>query len=278
MSDVTSLRWPAYPWNGPSYVLQGTCGNCDRTALVTVTRGHEAPGYRNGPECPYCGCSQWVGWHAPEEGGRVTLAEAQTILARQSAEMDAQRKRVVSTDPDSVDTGAPAGGREAALEAAPEKDMLAGLRAAAQIPHTRINDYAPSDDVVASLADLLAEAEGSAEGNGYVAMALAAISAIGGREAALERFFGLYQDWRTGRFSEKGQTEAQAHDAVILAAREVSALTPTDAAKAVRELVDAALACTAADADISGDTMRPTPAMLARLRAAAVTVGGAGDA
>ncbi len=237
---VPALRWPAYDWTGHGYILQGTCGNCDRTALVTVERGHEAPWYHNGPECPCCGRIQWVGWHAPEEapekdvlaglraagkiphtpidddapsaGGReaapengeatsnhptfdpweavrypilieqfdgdgvakyvasypdlpwcggccgdtpmeamqaalsarkawmvyarragvaipepgsggkaVSLAEAQTILARQSAEMDAQRERVVSTDPDSVEIGAPAGGREAALEAALRK-------------------------------------------------------------------------------------------------------------------------------------------------------------
>ena len=102
MSDVTSLRWPAYPWNGPSYVLRGTCGNCQRTALVTVERGHEAPGYRNGPECPYCGCARWVGWQAPED--------------------------------------------------APEKDMLAGLRAAAKIPHTPIDDDAPPTDDVRSVS------------------------------------------------------------------------------------------------------------------------------
>ena len=99
MPDPTdSLRWPAYPWTGPSYVLQGTCGNCERTALVYVQRGHEAPTYHNGPECPYCGCRQWVGLRAPED--------------------------------------------------APEKDMLAGLRAAAKIPHAPIDgDEPPTDDV-----------------------------------------------------------------------------------------------------------------------------------
>ena len=103
MPDPTeSLRWPAYPWTGPSYVLRGTCGNCDRTALVTVARGHEAPSYRNGPECPYCGCAWWVGLRAPED--------------------------------------------------APEKDMLAGLRAAAKIPHTPIDDDAPPTDDVRSVS------------------------------------------------------------------------------------------------------------------------------
>ena len=98
VSDVTSLRWPAYPWNGPSYVLRGTCGNCQRTALVTVERGHEAPWYHNGPECPCCGRTQWVGWHASEE-------------------------------------------------ASAPKDTAAGLRTAAQTPHTPIDD-APSEDAI----------------------------------------------------------------------------------------------------------------------------------
>jgi hypothetical protein len=188
MPDPTeSLRWPAYPWTGPSYVLRGTCGNCDRTALVTVARGHEAPSYRNGPECPYCGCARWVGLRAPED--------------------------------------------------APEKDMLAGLRAAAQIPHTRINDYAPSDDVVASLADLLAEAEGSAEGNGYVAMARAALSAIGAREAAFEGSLGMFgADEPTVRKCIADGECYMVGTGTAQAVLDAFSLPPSAAAEAVRHL------------------------------------------
>ena len=206
------LRWPNYDWTGPSYTLQGTCGNCQRTSLVTVERGHGAPGYRNGPECPYCGCSRWVGWHAPEQ--------------------------------------------------APEKDMLAGLRAAAQIPHVPIDgDDAPS---------------------------------AGGREAALEVALRRVVCW--WEQSVDSDPEAPSRHAtaaaqqnggagVYAAAKAALALTPTDAAKAVRELVEAARTAlrdfglvNEAIANQVMPGLHPFTLTPRDLRAALRPFGGAGDA
>ena len=150
-ADVPTLRWPAYDWTGAGYAVQGTCANCARTALVYVRRGHLVPCHGFGPECPYCGCARWVGWHAPEEE-------------------------------------------------APEKDMLAGLRAAAKIPHTPIDgDDEPS---------------------------------AGGREAALEEALR--------RCITVEHMDTHMPLAVRDAGKAALALTPTDAAKAVRAWREAA--------------------------------------
>ena len=212
---VPALRWPAYDWTGPGYAMQGTCGNCTRTALVYVERGHELPGYHNGPECPHCGCHQWVGWRAPEE-------------------------------------------------ASPEKDVIAGLRSLAQIPHVPIDgDDAPS---------------------------------AGGREAALEAalrqaidvledLMATATDIPAELYAGEGRNEDYYRRTVLgcigRAARPLPplraalALTPTDAAKAAGWLADRARC--AVGAHQRGD-MHALASFMADLDTALRPFGGAGDA
>lgn len=182
------LRWPNYDWTGPSYTLQGTCGNCQRTSLVTVERGHEAPGYRTGPECPYCGCSRWVGWRAPGE-----------------------------------EPSAPAGLADKAWE-----ELLDALTCRAW------DAYAASLERQTGIA-----AAQTHTGRRALREATAAIvKAIGGREAALEavvREAIAHDDYLTQGYDPSAWPVGLAQQAVAAVA-----LTPTDAAEAVRELVEAA--------------------------------------
>ena len=212
--EVPALRWPAYDWTGPGYPMQGTCGNCTRTSLVTVERGHEAPGYRNGPECPYCGRIRWVGWRAPED--------------------------------------------------APEKDMLAGLRAAAQIPHVPID----GDDAASA-------------GGREAALEVALRQAID----VMEDLMATATDIPAELYAGEGRNEDYYRRTVLgcigRAARPLPplraalALTPTDAAKAAGWLADRARC--AVGAHQRGD-MHALASFMADLDTALRPFGGAGDA
>jgi hypothetical protein len=134
--------------------------------------------------------------------------------------------------------------------------MLAGLRAAAQIPHAPIADDAPSEDAVEVMARTLCETSGDLlpwndehgpqweqderiDRDHYRAMARAALSAIGGREASLD---AAVMELKAALEDECGTLVDNVHrvDAAWAAVDAALALTPTDAAQAVRELAEAA--------------------------------------
>ena len=142
-----------------------------------------------------------------------------------------------------------------APEQAPEKDMLAGLRAAAKIPHTPIDDDAPSEDAVEAMRQaLLMELPEAAraemlQGATVVLdewltdMARAALAAIGGREAALEAALR--------RCITVEHMDTHMPLAVRDAGKAALALQPSAAAEAVRELATKATADAAVMAEIA---------------------------
>ena len=41
------------------YIVQAICRNCRDEVPWLITRGHHKPDY-HGPECPNCGCREWI--------------------------------------------------------------------------------------------------------------------------------------------------------------------------------------------------------------------------